>query len=1112
MTLETLPYFFFLFLAPLISIGVGLYAWKQHATPGHRTFAMMMFAISWWGFFYAIQLLAGQNLELQIFWNSIRQIGASIVSPHFLLFVLHYTSNEKRITRGLYFFLGIPVVLSNLLSLTNNIHQLYWYNMALTQSGLLTVLQFDRGFANLLYIGFSYLQILAAIIFLFGWLYSNSQRLYRLQVVVFVLSVLAPWSAHFVFSLGLIKLDPTPFAFMLTGIGFAWAIFRFRLLDLAPVARDLIIENHEDAVFVLNLQSQIIDLNQTARTWLQNSSQTEVIGQYANQVFATWPAILITLGRTDKSQQEFSTGTGENARTFEIRVTGLAGTNNRQIGRLLLLRDITSRRQLDQTLREAQLKYQSLAEHIPAATYMDNPDELGTANYMSPQIETMLGYPLTEWERDPQFWHKVVYPEDYAEASKIIQKTLKEGRAAAEYRMVAQDGHVVWVQDESILIRDEAGRPLWVQGIMIDITERKHAEQSLKELQLRYQYLAERIPATIYIDTLDESGVNDYMSPKIETILGYPPEAWKEDPHFWHKLIYPEDYSTAVSSIQNTLEKGGSNVEYRMVDKNGQQVWIQDESVLIRNEQGNPLWIQGVLLDITRRKKAEAVQQAFLDDMKALQEIHLNLSVIEDLDNLYIQMVSQAQTRLGFDRLGLFALDHTQNQLKGTFGVGIGGEIRDERYYQESITEDHWTLEIFNAPRRTKLWENAPLFDDAKIIGYGWKAATTLWNGRQAVGYMVCDNYVSRKPARPYETELLSILGSIYGHLIERKQTEALLQASEARFRQIIENASDIIYRTDANGNFVYANPTALRTVGFSAEQEILGRNFLEICVPEQREQLRQMYSEQFASKTLNTYYEFAALTPDKRAVWLGQNVQLILENNQVTGFQAVARDITLRKEAEAKAAERATQLSALNQLGRDIVASLDIPHVCAATHKAIETLMPMEAFYIALYHEENQEIEDVYLYDDNQIWPNSRGPLAAHGMAGKVIQSGRPLLIEDDFTPDVPLEDKILFGAPRDTRSVMVVPLVAEGKIIGAISAQHYEPNVYTPAHLELLELLGNQVAIALKNAQQVQALQLQAAMLDAAANAIAIIDLTGIIQWINPAFTQLTGYTSEE
>lgn len=303
----------------------------------------------------------------------------------------------------------------------------------------------------------------------------------------------------------------------------------------------------------------------------------------------------------------------------------------------------------------------------------------------------------------------------------------------------------------------------------------------------------------------------------------------------------------------------------------------------------------------TGPRRAEELTHSFLEEIKALQEIHLALSEITDLDTLYIKMLSLSQQRLGFDRMGLFLIDERTNEFQGTYGVDLDGKWRDERTYRESLDSPNWdwTHEVLALPNHAKTWDDAVIFDNGVVVGTGWKAGAALWNGHKAIGYLSTDNFATKRAARPYEEELISLLGSTFGHLIERLRADLLLQESELRYRQIVENASDVIYRTDEDGLFTFINPVGLHLVGYQDEAEMLGRHYLEMITPDFRHRAKRFYDHQFVARQKNTYYEFTVLNAEGRETWLGQNVQLLEENGKVIGFQALARDITALKEAQ---------------------------------------------------------------------------------------------------------------------------------------------------------------------------------------------------------------------
>ena len=143
--------------------------------------------------------------------------------------------------------------------------------------------------------------------------------------------------------------------------------------------------------------------------------------------------------------------------------------------------------------------------------------------------------------------------------------------------------------------------------------------------------------------------------------------------------------------------------------------------------------------------------------------------------------------------------------------------------------------------------------------------------------------------------QLRSLNESLEQRIEERTKA---LEISELRYRQIIETASDIIYRADVDGYFTYANPQASTILGYT-QNEIIGRHFMEFIRSDWQERVNEFYKEKREKRELKTYLEFPILTASGEERWLGQNVQLILLEGEVSEVAAVARDITERKKAQ---------------------------------------------------------------------------------------------------------------------------------------------------------------------------------------------------------------------
>jgi diguanylate cyclase (GGDEF)-like protein/PAS domain S-box-containing protein len=153
--------------------------------------------------------------------------------------------------------------------------------------------------------------------------------------------------------------------------------------------------------------------------------------------------------------------------------------------------------------------------------------------------------------------------------------------------------------------------------------------------------------------------------------------------------------------------------------------------------------------------------------------------------------------------------------------------------------------------------------------------------------------------------------------ITERRRAEEALRESEERYRTLVENASDMVFRLDNTGHITFVNPAALRIMGYE-EKEIIGRHYPTFIRSDMQEEAMKFFGRQFVKGIPNTYSEYPVIVKDGREIWLGQNTQLIFQDSKVVAFQAVARDITERKrigEALQDSENRYRELSIVDDL-----------------------------------------------------------------------------------------------------------------------------------------------------------------------------------------------------
>jgi hypothetical protein len=177
-----------------------------------------------------------------------------------------------------------------------------------------------------------------------------------------------------------------------------------------------------------------------------------------------------------------------------------------------------------------------------------------------------------------------------------------------------------------------------LNGLMVDIGQHRRTERQLRDAETKYRSLVEGLPAVVYIAEFGEEGAWRYVSPQIQTILGFSREHWMEANMLWRDRIIPEDRQRALDAEQQLLNgEGRMHCEYRIRGADDNQIWIREEAEALPGDDGRPMYLQGVMYDVSDQKAAE---EQLVKALETEKEAADGLRRLHDMHNSFLQAVS----------------------------------------------------------------------------------------------------------------------------------------------------------------------------------------------------------------------------------------------------------------------------------------------------------------------------------------------------------------------------------------------------------------------------------------------------------------------------------------
>jgi PAS domain S-box-containing protein len=542
----------------------------------------------------------------------------------------------------------------------------------------------------------------------------------------------------------------------------------------------------------------------------------------------------------------------------------------------VVYQDITERKQAEEALEKSEERYRQLAENAGEAIFVVQD---GMIKFANPRGAELSGYSIEELVSSPVV--KFIHPNDRDMVIDRYTRRLK-GEAVPQiydFRIVSKDGDIRWSELNAVPILWE-DRPA-VLCFMSNITERKRAEEALRESEERYRALFDRSLDCVFVHSF-EGNFLDANEAALK-LLGYERE---DIPHLnFASLLSPDQLPKALANLQEIKETGAQKQvnEYRLRCKDGSFVDMEVIGAIIYHE-GKPYAVQGVGRNITERKQAEEMlrqsEERYRTMLEEMEEGYYEVDIAGNFT-----FVNGAQCRI---------LGYSRDEL-----IGMNYKIYTPKEDVKAI------FEAYNRVYQTG--EPLKWFPMVNVR----KDGTRLF---------VEDSVL---PVRNDKGEVIGFRG-VSRDVTERKKAEEALRQSEEKYRTILEEMGDGYFETDLAGNLTFVNDAMIRILGYSKE-EMIGMNFRALRPEEEAKAVFKAYNRMYRTgePLRNLFTEI--ICKDGRHIFAETSAFPIRnDKGEIIGFRGIRRDITEHKQAEDRLKESEQKYRLLFETSPDCIVQMD--------------------------------------------------------------------------------------------------------------------------------------------------------------------------------------------
>ena len=607
----------------------------------------------------------------------------------------------------------------------------------------------------------------------------------------------------------------------------------------------------------------------------------------------------------------------------------------------------------------------------------------------------------------------------------------------------ARDGRLIPIEETVSPFFDERGEIVGFLAIQRDIATRRQAEESLRLAEAKYRALVEQVPITLYMDEADGNSDAYYVSPQIETLLGYTPADFAENPQLWHTLVDPRDYPMARDTIRQTLEEGVSVAEYRMIARSGREVWVRDTSVLVRRADGPPSFIQGFFEDITAQKQAEEKIRAHAADLeKEIAERKRAEQALIKSERDYRYLFNNAgDAILIFEPQGETILQANATAC-GLYGFEYQEIVgRSLKSLTKNVGRGESYINAFVRGEASNIFESAHIKKNGGEIVVLINSSLIEYEGNTAVLALVRD-------------------------VTDRKQAEEALQRSEARLSEAQQIAHLGNWEWDIVENSIWWSDETYRIFGLEPREfQATIEGFFGRVHPDDRARVAEALNKALKGEAVYDI-DHRILLPDGTEKFLHE--QAVLEGDESgspTRLVGISHDITERLRAEDELRERERHSRSLLRISRNMERATSYHDVLHAAEAEIRDMLGYNSMWIYLLSEDGKSFRALTAIGAQKprVDEWSVIPIGDDAFLQEIAQAGEIVLVEDARSD--PRTDKKMVEIFQN-RTIVNIPINLFGKRLGTLGTGSFGDagvRIPSPSEQRYLVALASHLALAL-------------------------------------------------